>query len=78
MFGLVTNLYLYTYLKAKKKASYANQIRDVEQTKDLIYIDRQFVLDMNLSEDELIEMAMQPEKYALSNHLKRKLNLTRH
>lgn len=55
--GAILNTYLYFYLKAKRTANYASQFRDVEQTKALIYIDRQAVDEMNLTHKDLVEMA---------------------
>lgn len=71
LFGILSNTFLYYWLKRRREAKYANQYRDVEQTKNLVYIDRQAMKEMQLSMEDLMEMAEQPEKYALSNHLKR-------
>ena len=39
LFGILSNMFLIYYLEKRKKEKYANQFRDIEQTKDFIYID---------------------------------------
>ena len=50
------------------------QQRDLQAGRDLIYIDKQAMREMNLSWQDVEQMATQPEKYSLSNHLKRQLS----
>ena len=41
--------------------------------KDTVYIDKAAMMELNLTMQDVEQMAQQPEKYILSNHLKRQL-----
>ena len=63
--------FFYSWQKARKRKGLIAQQYDYNKTKDLVYVDKEVVRELNLTWNDLEEMASQPEKYALSNHLKR-------
>lgn len=56
-FSFIGSYVFYVWMKARRNVGRQSQQRDYEQTKGLIYIDKQAMRDMNLSFKELEEMA---------------------
>ena len=68
IFTFVGSYVFWLWMAQRRKLAIQVQVRG---NPNLIYIDKAAMKEMDLSIEELRQMDSQPEKYALSNHLKR-------
>lgn len=74
IFGLVSNIILYLWLRDRRNRGREVQMQSYDQLKGKIFIDKEKAIEMGLSKDDLQRMASQPDKYVLSRHLQRRLD----